>query len=103
MLVGGCWCMCGVDPYEGFRDKRGRFMKGNPGRTTYSWLSHEEFSERYPFLLVVSPGACPDCGGSVYRFNVRFDGKNSYVVCARCNVCNRRRWYGPYMESWGSM
>ena len=102
MLWCVCWCMCGVDPYEGFRDKRGRFMVGNPGRLvgTYGWLSGEEFSVRYPFLNVVAPGVCSDCGGSVYRFNVRWDDKRVYTVRCRCNGCNRMRWYKQYQNSW---
>ena len=106
MLVDVCLCMGGgVDPYWGFRDECGRFTEGNPGRRrgTYTWLSAEEFKDRYPFLNIVGPDVCPDCGGGSYRFNVRFDDRNTYVVRCKCNHCNRPRTYGPYMGSWGSM
>ena len=109
MLVGVCLCMGGgVDPYLGFRDERGRFIDGNPGsrgrsKGSYVWLSAEEFKDGYPFLSVVVPGACLDCGGVVYRFNVRFDDRNTYVIRCKCNRCNRPRIYNPYVDSWGSI
>ena len=94
-----------VDPYLGFRDKRGRFTEGNPGRKsgTYTWLSAKEFKDKYPFLNIVVPDMCPDCGSDDYRFDVRWDNKRAYAVRCRCNGCNRMRWYKPYVESWGSI
>ena len=103
MCVVFIWVMS--DPYGECRDKLGRFTKGNVGRLrgTFTWLSGDLFKERYPFLSIVSPSPCPECGGVSFRFNVRFDDKNSYSVCARCNHCNSRRWYKPYDDSWGSI
>ena len=88
------------DPYSGFRDSRGRFVSGNPGRTTYTWLNGEEFKVKYPFLNIVLPDACHECGGVSFRFNVRWDNKRAYTVRCRCNGCNAMRWYKPYRDSW---
>ena len=97
------------DLYKNFRDKRGRFIKGNPGnpvgrpKGSYSWLTENEFKEKYKFLNVVVPSSCPDCGGLEYRFNVRWDNNKAYSICARCNNCDRRRWYKPYIETWSEL
>ena len=93
------------DRYRGYRDSRGRFMKGNVGRLrgSYTWLSGEEFKLRYPLLSIVVPSPCPECSGVSFRFNLRLDGRDSYRVCARCNHCNSRRWYKPYIDSWESI
>ena len=93
------------DKYKMFRDKLGRFTKGNPGSSgrpkgTYVWLFAKEFKEKYSFLNIVTPNACPDCGGKEYRFNVRWDNKRAYTVRCRCNKCNRMRWYKQYQNSW---
>lgn len=93
--------MCS-DPYEEYRDELGRFIEGNPGRQkgTYEWLSHKEFNKKYDFLLVKMPDICPDCGFNEYRFNIRWDNNKTYLLCARCNRCNQRRWYSPFNETW---
>jgi len=97
------------DLYKSFRDKRGRFIKGNPGnpvgrpKGSYSWLSEENFKKKYKFLNIVVPSSCPDCGGLEYRFNVRWDKKNTYIIRCKCNVCNRLRLYKPYIETWSEL
>ena len=96
-------CFGMSDAYCEYRDSCGRFTVGNPGRVSYSWLSGDEFSERYGFLRIVVPSPCSECGGLSYRFNVRFDGKNSYVVRCKCNYCNSESHYSPYSDSWGSI
>jgi len=94
-----------VDPYSDNRDGRGRFTKGNVGRLrgTFTWLTGVEFKEKYRFLNIVKPTPCPECSGISFRFNVRWDGKRVYSVCARCNHCNSRRWYKPYLDSWNTI
>lgn len=91
------------DPYFGFRDDKGRFIKGHPGRTTYSWLSKKEFKKKYKFLNIKKPDACPNCGQIKYRFNVRFDNKNTWIVRCKCNACNHPRTYKSYSETWSSI
>ena len=103
MCVVLIWVMC--DPYSESRDKRGRFTEGNVGRLrgTFTWLSGEGFKEKYPFLNIVVPDVCPRCGGLSYRFNVRFDDKNSYIVRCKCNHCGIPRSYHPYREEWSGI
>lgn len=90
------------------RDVRGRFVKGwkgGPGRPkgTYTWLSGDEFKERYGFLNIVVPSPCTECGGIGFRFNLRLGGKNSYIVRCKCNHCNAEGSYRPYRDSWTSI
>jgi len=95
-----------VDAFQGFRDKRGRFTKGNPGgpgrpRKPGSWLTDVEFFKKYPFLLVPNPSRCPQCQCSQYLYNLRMDSTSLYTMRCRCQRCGNERHYSPYKEKWG--
>lgn len=95
-----------VDAFQGFRDKGGRFTKGNPGgpgrpRKPGSWLTEKAFLEKYPFLLISHPKRCPQCQNNEYIYQLRLDSKQLYTVRCRCQKCRNERYYSPYKEKWG--
>jgi len=95
-----------LDPYHGFRDKRGRFTKGNPGgpgrpKRIHSWHTEKGFFERYPFLLIPHPGRCPQCRYIDYRYQLRLDSAQLFIIRCRCQNCGNERYYSPYREIWG--
>ena len=106
--------MTSEDPYADFRDNKGRLKKGHPGNPSapgghregsgrpYSWLNEWEFREKYYFLLIPYPNACPHCGLEEYRFNLRMDTKNTYIIRCKCNNCNYERQYLAFSKAWSA-
>ena len=103
MCVGLFMCFGMSDAYCEYRDGCGRFTVGNPGRTSYSWLSGREFAERYPFLRIEKPGVCLSCGCDEYRFDIRWDDVKMYSIRCKCNNCNSVKYYRAYSGSWGNI
>lgn len=94
------------DPYKGYRDDKGRFIKGNPGgpgrqKEAHSWLTEIKFRDKHPFLLIPHPGRCPQCKHKDYLFQLRLDSTQLFIVRCRCQNCGSERYYSPFNETWG--